>query len=166
MLGYAGGVGVIACEQGWTYAYSLGGEGDSEFVAQRQDSQWVRIAGLGSPTCQEELKEQGAPQSVVTDFMPCDLMYPPDTEEEPVEDCVIATEQYGATSVEPLFGVSCAAAADRWYSVADYNPPSFETPLFTTDGWECWVYPHDPSSRVAGACYAPDGSAQFVLNVP
>lgn len=166
LLGYSGGIGIFTCESGWAYAYYVGGDGDAEFVAQHQGGQWVNVAGMGSMTCREELTETGAPPAVVRDFLPCDEMYPSDEDAAPVDDCVIPTEQYGATFAEPLRNVSCDEAANQWYSASENSPPSFESPITNANGWECYVYPNDPSSRVAGACYSPDGSAEFVLNLP
>ena len=163
LLGYEGGVETFVCEQGWAYAYYVGGTGDAEFVAQSQSGTWVQIAVLGSPTCQEELLDQGAPQSVVVDFLPCDVMYPPEEPTEPVADCVIPTEQFGATYAT-LYNLGCDEAADIFYSAADNYPPSFDQPI-VQNGWECWVFPHDPSYAVAGSCHAQDGSAEFILNV-
>lgn len=164
LLGVAGGIGVFVCEQGWAYAYHVGGTGDAEFVAQHQNGEWVQIAGLGSPTCQEELMERGAPRSVVVDFMPCERMYPPEEPTEPVADCVIPTEQYGATYAT-LYNIGCDQAAEQFYSAAENYPPSFDQAIITPNGWECWVFPQDPSYAVAGSCHAPDGSAEFILNV-
>ena len=166
LLGYAGAVGVLKCEQGWAYAYYQGGEGDTEFIAQRQSGTWVQIATLGSPMCQEEFWEMGAPPAVTIDVLPCDVMYPPEGADPllPDTDCVIPTEQFGATYAT-LIGISCDDAASRWYAAADNYPPSFDTPI-VLDGWECWVYPNDPSSWVAGSCAALDGSASVILNVP
>lgn len=166
LLGRSSGVGVIVCEQGWAYAYYEGGDGDTEFIAQRQGGTWVQVATLGSPVCREELAEQGAPPSVVRDLLPCDEMYPPGGAlPEPDTDCTIPTEQYGATYAYPLRGVTCDQASSVWYSAANTGRPSFGTPV-VTQGWECWVYPYDPGSRVAGACYSASGGGEFVLNVP
>lgn len=57
----------FVCESGWAYATYLGGTGDTEFIAQRLDGVWVRVMGMGSPTCQDELLDEGAPQPVVVD---------------------------------------------------------------------------------------------------
>lgn len=165
LLGSESGVESFVCEQGWAYAYYVGETGDAEFIAERQGGTWVKIAVLGSPVCQEELMDQGAPRSVVTDFLPCDVMYPPEAPTQPAEDCILPTEQFGATYVT-LYNVSCDEAADIFYSAADNYPPSFDQPIVLQNGWECWVYPHDPGYRVAGECHAQDGSADFILNVP
>lgn len=166
LLGSPSGVGVIECEHGWAYAYYEGGDGDADFIAQRQGDTWVHVATMGSPVCREELMDQGAPPSVVRVLIPCDEMYPPEGgSQEPDTDCTIPTEQYGATYAFPLRGLTCDEAAGIWYSAADYGAPSFETPI-SSQGWDCYVYPYDPGSYVAGACYSHSGGEEFVLNVP
>lgn len=166
LLGTPTGVGIIECEQGWAYAYYEGGDGDNDFIAQRQGGTWVPVATLGSPVCREELTEQGAPQSVVRVLIPCDEMYPPEGGSgEPSTACTIATEQYGATYAFPLRGIGCDEAAGVWSSAANAGPPSFDTAI-QVRGWECYVYPYDPGSFVAGACYSTSGGGEFVLNLP
>lgn len=166
-LGYNEAIEIFVCESGWAYATWIGGTGDTEFIAQRVDGVWVRVMGMGSPTCQDELLAMGAPPSVVVDVLPCDVMYPPEeptappADDPPVSDCTVQSELYGTTYAD-LSGISCDAARARWADVATGHPGSWDEPVLTTDGWECWVIPYDPTSSAAGSCYSTTGE-EFTL---
>lgn len=181
------GVSVLACEDGWAHAYFEGLEGgDADFAARLTDGRWEAVAVLGSPTCRDELRDLGAPESVVEPFMECDEMYPPDepTEPEPTDeptepapteepepteppgaDCAISTEEYGETVVE-LEGMGCSDAQAVWAAAVAQGDPSWDEPVFTDDGYLCWINPYSADSGVAGSCSGPDGGTAFALNVP
>ncbi|QDO88128.1 hypothetical protein FNH13_07010 [Ornithinimicrobium ciconiae] len=167
-LGYGGAVEIFECEAGWAYATSIGGTGDTEFIAQRVDGVWVRVMGMGSTTCQDELLDMGAPPSVVVDVLPCDVMYPPDqpppADNPPSSDCTVETEIFGTTYAD-LAAVSCEDARAVWAAAATGHPGSWDELVPAPGGWECTVVPYEPYPPIAGACSGPgDGEQFFVLN--
>ena len=167
-LGYEEPIEIFVCESGWAYATYIGGTGDTEFIAQRVDGVWVRVMGMGSPTCQDELLDMGAPPSVVVDVTPCDVMYPPDqpppADNPPSSDCTVQTEIYGTTYAD-LVGVSCDEARALWAAADTGQPGSWDEMVPVSEGWECTVVPYEPYPPIAGACIGPgDGDQFFVLN--
>lgn len=156
------GVAPIECEQGWAYAYYVGGEGDNDFIAERISGTWTYVMSLGSPTCREELLDRGAPESVVQVVLTCEAM--PSDDDEASVDCVISTDVYGPTNAV-VDGLTCDEASAIWASAV--GEPSWDTPIPAADGWECYAFPDDGDfdTAVAGMCDAPDFSASFVLYV-
>lgn len=169
-LGYDEPVEIFECESGWAYATYIGGTGDTEFIAQRVDGVWVRVMGMGSPTCQDELLDMGAPPSVVVDVTPCDVMYPPDqpppADNPPTSDCTVQTEIFG-TAYADLVQVGCDDARAVWAAAATGHPGSWDELVPAYGGWECTVVPYEPYPPIAGACFGPgvDGEQFFVLNL-
>lgn len=157
------GVAPIECEQGWAYAYYVGGDGDNDFIAERISGTWTYVMALGSPTCREELLDRGAPESVVQVVLTCEEMAGGDDDEASV-DCVINTDVYGPTNAV-VDGLTCDEASAIWASAV--GEPSWDTPIPAADGWECYAFPDDGEfdTAVAGTCDAPDFSASFVLYV-
>lgn len=162
LLGEDTGIEVIECEQDWAYALAVEGEGDSDFIAERGTGTWTSVMTLGSPTCREELLEQGAPESVVEVVRSCEEAQAPGGGSE--ADCTIVTEQHGATNVV-LDNIPCEEAAAIWESAG--GEPSYEDPVEAADGWSCFVFPRDAleATAVAGSCDAPGYTASFVLYV-
>lgn len=168
-LGYDEPVEIFECESGWAFATYIGGTGDTEFIARRVDGVWVRVMGMGSPTCQDELLDMGAPNSVVVDVLPCDVMYPPDQAppagDASPSDCTVHAEIFGTTYAD-LGQVSCNEARAVWAAAATGHPGSWDDLVPSSGGWECTVVPYEPYPPIAGACFGPgDGDQFFVLNL-
>ena len=56
--------------------------------------------------------------------------------------------------------------AAEWELAEANTEPSWTIPWVTPTGWECFVTPYDATSKAAGSCYGPDGTAYFTLYLP
>ena len=184
ILGFTGGVSIFFCEGEWAYAAYPDAPGAPEFLAERIDGRWFHAVAIGDPVCKDDLVARGAPLSIakllpLCDEPPVPTTAPPITPDPTAPDpttpdpttppapepCVIDTNLYGQTHAD-LTAVSCTDATAEW-EVAEANAqPSWTIPWITPTGWECFVTPYDPTSKAAGACYGPDGTAYFTLYLP
>lgn len=171
ILGFTGGVSVYFCDGDWAYAVYPDAPGAPEFLAERVEGRWFHAVTIGDPVCKGDLLTRGAPPAIAKLLPECDEPAPtaapptsPPPTDPPAPDCVIPTILYGDT-VADLTAVTCSDAAAEW-TVAEANAePSWTVPWVTPTGWTCYVTPYDATSKAAGACYAPQGNAQFTLYV-
>lgn len=168
ILGFPGGVSVFFCEGDWAYATYPQAPGAPEFIGERVGGRWFNAVAIGDPVCQGDLLERGAPPAIAKLLPPCgeapDPTAPP-APTAPAGPCVITTQEYGDTHAE-LVGVTCDEATAEWTLAEASTEPSWTIPWVTPSGWECFVSPYDASSKAAGSCYGPDGSAYFTLYLP
>lgn len=170
ILGFPGGVSVYFCDGDWAYAAYPNAPGAPEFIAERVDGRWFHAVTIGDPVCKDDLTSRGAPPAIAKLLPDCEEPAPtappttPPPTEPPTPDCVISTNLYGDT-VADLIAVTCGDATAEWELAEANADPSWNVPWITPTGWECYVSPYDPESKAAGACYAPEGNAQFTLYV-
>lgn len=170
ILGFPGGVSVYFCDGDWAYAAYPNAPGAPEFIAERVDGRWFHAVTIGDPVCKDDLTSRGAPPAIAKLLPDCEEPAPtappttPPPTDPPTPDCIISTNQYGDT-VADLIAVTCGDATAEWELAEANADPSWNVPWITPTGWECYVSPYDPESKAAGACYAPEGNAQFTLYV-
>ena len=179
ILGFPGGVSVYFCDGDWAYAVYPDAPGAPEFIAERVDGRWFHAVTIGDPVCREDLAARGAPPTIAKLLPGCEepaptappTSAPPTTApptapptDPPAADCIISTNLYGDT-VADLIAVTCGDATAEWELAEANAEPSWAIPWITPTGWECYVSPYDATSKAAGACYAPEGNAQFTLYV-
>lgn len=170
ILGFPGGVSVHFCESGWAFAAYPNAPGAPEFIAEQVDGRWFHAVAMGDPVCQDDLSARGAPASVSKLLPPCGetptaTAGPTGSPTDPAGPCVISTQEYGDTHAD-LIAVSCDGARAEWELAEANTEPSWTIPWVTPTGWECFVTPYDATSRAAGSCYGPDGTAYFTLYLP
>ena len=169
ILGFPGGVSVRFCEGGWAFATYPNAPDAPEFIAEQVGGRWFHSVALGDPVCQDDLTTRGAPPSISKLVPPCEAPAPtaPPTSPptEPATPCVINTGEYGDTRAD-LVEVTCDDASAEWELAESNTEPSWTIPWVTPTGWECFVTPYDPTSKAAGSCYGPDGTAYFTLYLP
>lgn len=170
ILGFPGGVSVHFCEDGWALAAYPDAPGGPEFIAEQVDGRWFHAVAMGDPVCQDDLSARGAPASISKLVPPCGeapapTAAPTAPPTDPPAVCVISTEEYGDTHAD-LVEVTCDGARAEWELAEANTEPSWTIPWVTPTGWECFVTPYDATSKAAGSCYGPDGTAYFTLYLP
>lgn len=170
ILGFPGGVSVHFCESGWAFAAYPNAPGAPEFIAEQVDGRWFHAVAMGDPVCQDDLSARGAPPSISKLVPPCGespspTAGPTAAPTGPSSACVVSTEEYGDTHAD-LIEVTCDEARAEWELAEANTEPSWTIPWVTPTGWECFVSPYDATSKAAGSCYGPDGTAYFTLYLP
>ncbi|USQ77617.1 hypothetical protein [Ornithinimicrobium cryptoxanthini] len=170
ILGFPGGVSVDFCEDGWAFAAYPNAPGAPEFIAEQVDGRWFHAVAMGDPVCQDDLSARGAPAAVSKLLPPCvdapaPTAGPTGSPTDPVAACVVSTKEYGDTHAD-LVAVTCDGARAEWGLAEANTEPSWTIPWVTPTGWECFVTPYDATSKAAGSCYGPDGTAYFTLYLP